>query len=104
MHKMDNTFDESFFDAKKVPVPPPSPSRSTIYPKRRINDGSSLRRYSGISKETNDLWDRLFDEGYRADVSVSTDNGGIIYAHSNVLVSLLNFDVNFIKSFAELPF
>ncbi|XP_048322363.2 BTB/POZ and TAZ domain-containing protein 4 [Ziziphus jujuba] len=85
MHKMDNTFDESFFDAKKVPVPPPSPSRSTIYPKRRINDGSSLRRYSGISKETNDLWDRLFDEGYRADVSVSTDNGGIIYAHSNVL-------------------
>lgn len=85
---MDNTFDESFFDAKKVPVPPPSPSPSTKYPKRWISNGSSLRRYSGASKETLDLWDRLFDEGSRADVYVNTDNGGIIYAHSNVLVSL----------------
>ncbi|EPS67454.1 hypothetical protein M569_07322, partial [Genlisea aurea] len=29
--------------------------------------------------------DRLFDEAYRADVSISTDGGSVLYAHSNIL-------------------
>ena len=40
-----------------------------------------------MSTATKDLWKRLFDEGYKADVCINTDNGGIIYAHSNILVS-----------------
>ncbi|PQP96308.1 BTB/POZ and TAZ domain-containing protein 4 [Prunus yedoensis var. nudiflora] len=41
--------------------------------------------YSCVSTATKDSWERLFDEGYRADVSVNTDDGGIIYAHANIL-------------------
>jgi len=29
--------------------------------------------------------ERLFDEGYRADVTIITENGGSIYAHANIL-------------------
>ncbi|KAF7828623.1 BTB/POZ and TAZ domain-containing protein 4 [Senna tora] len=40
---------------------------------------------SSVSAATRDLCERLFDEGYKADVYINTDNGGIIYAHSNIL-------------------
>lgn len=32
-----------------------------------------------------ELWDRLFDEAYRADVKIHTDSGIIIYAHASIL-------------------
>jgi len=34
-------------------------------------------------------WDRLFDEAYRADVKIHTNNGIIIYGHASILVSLI---------------
>ncbi|KAL5556805.1 hypothetical protein UlMin_039041 [Ulmus minor] len=71
---------------KDLPTPPPLPSSSTSYCKRPLMNGSpSLRGYSSVSTATKDLWERLFDEGYRADVLIQTENGGVIYAHANVL-------------------
>jgi hypothetical protein len=67
---------------KIAPVAPPLPgpaTSSTTY------HGSRVRGYCCVSTATKDLWERLFDEGYRADVSINTDNGGIIYAHANLL-------------------
>ncbi|MFQ6633038.1 hypothetical protein Gotur_011107, partial [Gossypium turneri] len=46
---------------------------------------SAVTRYSSASSTARDLWDSLFDGGYRADVTIKTDDGGIIYAHANVL-------------------
>lgn len=64
------------------PLPGPATSSTTYH-------GSRVRGYCCVSTATKDLWERLFDEGYRADVSINTDNGGIIYAHANLLVSYL---------------
>jgi len=66
-----------------VPKPPPLPNAS--YGKTNIS-----KRITGcdcIPHETRHAWDRLFDEGYKADVHVLTDDKGLILAHSNVLVS-----------------
>uniref|UniRef100_A0A5B6ZLA2 Putative BTB and TAZ domain protein 4 n=1 Tax=Davidia involucrata TaxID=16924 RepID=A0A5B6ZLA2_DAVIN len=85
---MDSSREESPLIAERVfPVPPPLPHPSTIsyHPKETVMDGSRLRGYSCVSTATRDLWERLFDEGYRADVSINTDNGGIIYAHASIL-------------------
>lgn len=69
-------------------VPPwPGPVTNSLH-KGSSNDGSPQKGYSCVSTATRDLWDRLFDEGYKADVSINTDDGGIIYAHANILVSL----------------
>lgn len=66
-------------------VPPwPGPVTNSLH-KGSSNDGSPQKGYSCVSTATRDLWDRLFDEGYKADVSVNTDDGGIIYAHANIL-------------------
>lgn len=72
---------------KVTPVAPPlpGPATSNWYQMGLPMNGSRLRGYSSVSTATKDLWERLFDEGYRADVSINTDNGGIIYAHANVL-------------------
>ncbi|XP_008788166.2 BTB/POZ and TAZ domain-containing protein 3 isoform X1 [Phoenix dactylifera] len=64
-----------------IPKPPPLPgasySRNKLYKK--------LQGYSIIPDETKHAWDRLFYEGYEADVHVLTDDKGIILAHSSVL-------------------
>ncbi|XP_059641866.1 BTB/POZ and TAZ domain-containing protein 4 [Cornus florida] len=85
---MDGGFEESpLFGKRNSPVPPPLPQPSTTgYPsKGLVMNGSSLRRCGFVTTATRDLWDRLFDEGYRADVSINTINGGIIYAHASIL-------------------
>ncbi|XVF84237.1 hypothetical protein PTKIN_Ptkin17bG0009600 [Pterospermum kingtungense] len=58
------------------PKPPPFPSK--IYSKRPLG-------YSFVPKETKDTWDKLFKEGYDADVCVITEDGSYVLAHSNVL-------------------
>lgn len=69
---------------KMCPQAPPLPDPpARTYPRRKLLvDGSSL---TGVSTTSRDMWDRLFDEAFRADVKISTDNGGIIYAHSSIL-------------------
>ncbi|KAJ9170576.1 hypothetical protein P3X46_018674 [Hevea brasiliensis] len=75
-------------DKKGHPVPPPLPGPATTssYHRRQLTmDGKTLRGHSSVSTRTKDMWERLFDEGYRADVTINTDKGGSIYAHANIL-------------------
>ncbi|XVF17536.1 hypothetical protein REPUB_Repub10bG0131600 [Reevesia pubescens] len=70
------------------PAPLPLPGAATNCGRKGLsmmNNGSAIRGNSFVSTATRDLWDSLFDGGYRADVTIKTDNGSIIYAHANVL-------------------
>ncbi|XP_004511846.1 BTB/POZ and TAZ domain-containing protein 4 [Cicer arietinum] len=86
---MTNMDGQSLHNAKKlVPVPPPLPrSAATGYPCEYLvmNNLAPRGQSSCISSATRDLWERLFNEGYKADVRINTDNGGIVYAHSSII-------------------
>lgn len=84
---MENISEELPLVAKKeAPVPPPRcPPTTSYHQKGLFVNASTLRGYSCVRTATRDLWDQLFEEGYRADVTISTDNGGSIYAHASVL-------------------
>jgi hypothetical protein len=88
---MANLDGNSLQNAKKsIPTPPPSPqSAATGYPCEYVvmNNLAQRGRNSCVSSATRDLWERLFNDGYKADVCINTDNGGIVYAHSNIIVS-----------------
>ncbi|KAL8250986.1 hypothetical protein R6Q59_034679 [Mikania micrantha] len=62
---------------KNAPVPPPLPARTTA--SRAV---VMRRRSCCVSVAT---WDRLFDDAYRADVSIQTSSHDVIYAHSSIL-------------------
>lgn len=64
-----------------IPKPPPLPP--TNYMKKYPN---RLSYYCCVPKETVDIWDKLFKEGYGADVYVITENDTYIAAHSILLV------------------
>ncbi|KAK6923961.1 Zinc finger, TAZ-type [Dillenia turbinata] len=88
MGKIDSTC--TLAPKKASPAAPPLPGSATT---RYHNDGLllgglPLRRYSCAETRTTDTWERLFYEGYRADVCISTENGDIIYAHSNIVVTI----------------
>nr|XP_016480334.1 PREDICTED: BTB/POZ and TAZ domain-containing protein 4-like isoform X1 [Nicotiana tabacum]XP_016480335.1 PREDICTED: BTB/POZ and TAZ domain-containing protein 4-like isoform X1 [Nicotiana tabacum] len=61
---------------RTLPNPPPLPVA--------WNSPIMRRNCSNFTAAKN-MWDCLFDEGYRADVSINTDNGGTIYAHASIL-------------------
>jgi hypothetical protein len=86
---MANLDGNSLQNAKKsIPIPPPSPqSAATGYPCEYVvmNNLAQRGRNSCVSSATRDLWERLFNDGYKADVCINTDNGGIVYAHSNII-------------------
>lgn len=90
---------------KKLPIPPPLPSHSkhSIHQKR-LASASPNGGCCCASTSVNSTWDRLFDEGYRADVLIHTDHDGIIYAHASVLVSSCICTLNFLffEYFASL--
>ncbi|XP_028787096.1 BTB/POZ and TAZ domain-containing protein 4-like [Neltuma alba] len=67
--------------------PPPFPGSASTSStcKKMLMNNLKPRRCSYVSTATRDLWDRLFDKGYKADVCINTHNGGILFAHSNVL-------------------
>lgn len=69
-----------------IPKPPPPPavlSSGSKFSKR-------VPRFSNVPKEIKDMWNRLFEEGYKADVKILTDDvASTISAHSFVLVSSL---------------
>lgn len=71
---------------KFLPVPPPLPPSysETIHHHHR---NRPTREHFHVSAASNHRLDHLFDEGYRADVSINTDDGGVIYAHASILVS-----------------
>jgi hypothetical protein len=41
-----------------------------------------------VPEEVQDYWNKMFSEGYQADVSISTDDGTKILSHSCILVSI----------------
>ncbi|XP_059282693.1 BTB/POZ and TAZ domain-containing protein 4-like isoform X1 [Lycium ferocissimum] len=71
---------EGFHPERTLPNPPPLPVALTTYSYK-----SRKSPHCSFSTATKHTWDSLFDEGYRADVSIYTDNGGIIYAHASIL-------------------
>ena len=66
------------------PEPPPLPG--TSYGKQR-NSRKAKACCLHVPEEDQDSWNKLFSEGYQADVRVSTDDGTEILSHSCVLVS-----------------
>lgn len=87
MGKMDGIPEESPPLANSgPPVAPPLPVATTSYRQKSfVKDG----RFSNMDAAARNLWDRLFDEAYRADVAIYTDHGGMLYAHASILVSFL---------------
>ncbi|KAM7262776.1 hypothetical protein ACFE04_000459 [Oxalis oulophora] len=69
--------------AAVIPVPPPLPDFASTRYNQKERD--QVNRSLEINDEASDLWDQLFDHAYRADVCIRTDNGGVVYAHANVL-------------------
>ncbi|KAG6419900.1 hypothetical protein SASPL_116412 [Salvia splendens] len=59
-----------------IPKPPPIPRRRS----NRVLAASCF-----VPKETKDIWEKLFSEGYGADVHILTDDGSIIAAHQSIL-------------------
>ncbi|XP_074308848.1 BTB/POZ and TAZ domain-containing protein 4 [Silene latifolia] len=80
---------------KNIPIPPPLPCPTTSVCDRKVmamamalvraQDRSRTRGQTSVNSGTKDMWERLFDEAYRADVVLHTDDGGKIYGHSSVL-------------------
>lgn len=77
-----------------IPPPPPLlPSLPTTAYQKKIlamamgilKDRSFTKGQSSVSTSSKDLWERLFDQAYRADVVIHTEYGGHIYAHASVL-------------------
>ncbi|XP_043709551.1 BTB/POZ and TAZ domain-containing protein 4-like [Telopea speciosissima] len=74
-------------DKKNSPEAPPFPNFMTYgyYRKTLVVNGVPLRGYTCVPAATQDLWKRLFSEGYKADVSIQTDNSVVINAHASIL-------------------
>ncbi|XVE84395.1 hypothetical protein DITRI_Ditri17bG0009100 [Diplodiscus trichospermus] len=71
----------SVSDNSNIPKPPPLRSKMctrTKYSKRPLD-------CSIVPRETKDTWDKLFKEGYGADVCIITEDESCVLAHSNVL-------------------
>ncbi|KAL7176735.1 hypothetical protein ACSBR2_030142 [Camellia fascicularis] len=65
----------------RIPEPPPLPGKNYT----RNNLSKRLEVCCCVPKETKDMWDKLFKEGYGADVHIITEEKTIIPAHSSVL-------------------
>lgn len=64
-----------------IPKPPPVPGKihsSATNPRQLANSDC-------VPKETKDTWDRLFKEGFGADVHIITEDGSVIPAHYTLL-------------------
>ncbi|KAF5736221.1 hypothetical protein HS088_TW14G00357 [Tripterygium wilfordii] len=85
---MDSSYDRYVLVAKKeIPVPPPLPCLATVscHQKGFVKNIPSVRGHCCVSTAARDLWECLFNEGYRADVVINTDNSGVLYAHASIL-------------------
>uniref|UniRef100_A0A8R7PX42 BTB domain-containing protein n=1 Tax=Triticum urartu TaxID=4572 RepID=A0A8R7PX42_TRIUA len=84
----DSTFDVydcgTLAGTRVVPDPPPLP-RTSYGKQRSSRNAKEARCVHDVPKEVRDCWNRLFLEGYQADVRVSTDDGSEILSHSCIL-------------------
>ncbi|KAL3506910.1 hypothetical protein ACH5RR_032292 [Cinchona calisaya] len=67
--------------SRNIPKPPPLPAKIC----QKTNNQRWLADSCNVPKETKDLWDRLFKEGFAADVHIITENDSVIPAHYIVL-------------------
>ncbi|KAJ0704066.1 putative chromatin remodeling & transcription regulator BTB-POZ family [Helianthus annuus] len=88
---MENIHEEVLVN-KTEPVPPPllsGPSTANVNRRKCCSLNKNRSTLSGRNcsiSQARESWDRLFDEGYRADVEIHTDNDTIIiYAHASIL-------------------
>jgi hypothetical protein len=71
---------------KGSPAPPPLPNQMRIITNRiGLVTRSQAQHKFTVSTTTQSSMDQLFDEGYRADVTIHTDSGDIVYGHSSIL-------------------
>ncbi|KAL6961360.1 BTB/POZ and TAZ domain-containing protein 4, partial [Sarracenia purpurea var. burkii] len=79
--------ESSHISRNLAPVPPPLPLPATsgYAPKGLLPNRTPIRKQNSFSRATRDLWERLFNEGYRADVFINAGTSGIIYAHASIL-------------------
>lgn len=68
-----------------APVPPPLPAPSSSTTTVLTRRPAAGRRICCVSAATTEIWDSLFDDAYRADVSIHTTSNDVIYAHSSIL-------------------
>lgn len=71
----------------RIPPPPPLPARDTCGAKKY---SKFFKDYCFVPKETREAWDKLFCEGYEADVCILTEDTNLIMVHSSILVSIPN--------------
>lgn len=93
MGGIDTKNDDSLLNARAGPpvAPPlPSPPMTKCARKGLQTEGASQRGDCCVSTTAIDLWERLFDEGYKADVRIHTDDGGVVYAHACIIVRTPN--------------
>ncbi|KAJ8538532.1 hypothetical protein K7X08_027753 [Anisodus acutangulus] len=64
-----------------IPKPPPVPAKIHS----RVANPRQLANYDCVPKETIDTWDKLFKEGFGADVHITTEDGSFIPAHYPLL-------------------
>ncbi|KAF8017316.1 hypothetical protein BT93_H2488 [Corymbia citriodora subsp. variegata] len=81
--------DDSLINAQTGPpavAPPlPGPLLTRCARKGLQTKGLPQRGDCCISTTAIDLWERLFDQGYKADVQIHTDGGGVVYAHACII-------------------
>ncbi|KAK9749573.1 hypothetical protein RND81_02G135500 [Saponaria officinalis] len=86
---MNGVVDNNMIQHRNVPIPPPLPCNATssVCNKKVMDMFMAIvkAKETSVNSGTRDMWERLFDEAYRADVVVHTDNGGKIYGHSCIL-------------------
>ncbi|PKA60210.1 BTB/POZ and TAZ domain-containing protein 3 [Apostasia shenzhenica] len=78
---IDNDSISSRSQTKNVPEAPPLP----IVSYRRINAKKICFNSAFVPYDICQSWNRLFDDGYGADLHILTDDKGLISAHSSVL-------------------
>ncbi|KAL5706819.1 BTB/POZ and TAZ domain-containing protein 4 [Ranunculus cassubicifolius] len=71
--------------APEAPPLPKSDSSPTSSSNAPVSRSSPRRGYTSVATATKDMWERLFDEGYRADVDIVTNDHCTIHAHANIL-------------------
>ncbi|KAE9596697.1 hypothetical protein Lal_00007898 [Lupinus albus] len=84
---MDSSCCKSFSKTNSLTPAPPTlpPAANVCSSKCLLKNNYASRGRSYVSSATKDLWGRLFYEGYKADACINTENGGVLYAHSNIL-------------------
>ncbi|KAK7406457.1 hypothetical protein VNO78_08083 [Psophocarpus tetragonolobus] len=89
MANMDDNCCKPLQNSKKLTPLPPRLPRSTATAcscKCPVSKNSTARGHNNnVSSTTRDLYKCLFYQGYKADVCINTHNGGVVYAHSNIL-------------------